>query len=426
MPDQNPVKKTSFITRDSRISSRTTIPSLGTIVSIVAIIFLIYAFFSGLSFQFYASFVFLFYGLTKSMWISVVLLGVFQTLLMIPFRMIRVVMDKNIREFQRTVEKIKDNSQQSFTLKSTFRQGNATFLFYAVDFIMQLVSYISIGRLFLTDFYTNQLNRDLLYSWVPYPNYPIQDTFFKIPYPHVTETVDLGWKVVIPVWIVLTIVQIAILAARRTIREQHGSEAAQQLFSGRWSRYATGSLLIFLAIAYWIVRNFPVGIQVGIFSGDVSIPNRTFNTITAIVTFLVLVYHGIPKIIRKGQLAERLKIPTRIISTTQMEMLKETLFSALMVGLGAFFITNQIPSAFELSIFTLEMISLAAPFTVDKIVLKGVNVTQEEEESAADIFHQFGHEEPIEEPKPVEEKPTEKVEEKTPEKPPAETKTHAG
>ena len=35
-----------------------------------------------------------------------------------------------------------------------------------------------------------------------------------------------------------------------------------------------------------------------------------------------------------------------------------------------YFITNRIPSAFELSIFTLEIISLAAPLTLDKFILK--------------------------------------------------------
>lgn len=389
MTDSSSPKKYFSITQDPRITARAALPTLSTFVSALAIIFLIYAFFSGLSFQFYASFLFLFYGVTKSMWISVMLLGVFQTLLLIPFRIIRVLKTNNIKEFQRTVEKLEDGKKQGFTLKSGFRQGNVTFLFYAVDFVMQLVSYISMGRLFLTDFYSRHINSAMLYSWVPQPLYPIRDTFFKLPYPHLTETLDLGWKVVIPVWIVLIIVQMAILAARRTVRSQEPA-AEQKAFGGQWAPYISGYLLFFMVVAYFAVRHFPINWAVSIFSGDVSIPNRTFNTVTAIATFLVLIYHGIPRILRKGQLAEKLGVDRRVIETTQKEMFKETLFNAGLVGLGAFFITNQIPSAFELSIFTLEVISLAAPFTLDKLVLKGVNLPKGDEETDDDVRHEFG------------------------------------
>lgn len=392
MPDSLSEKKPFSITRDSRISSQTTLPSLGTIFSALAIGFLIYAFFSGLSFQFYASFVFFFYSITNSMWISVVLLGVFQTLLMIPFRIVRIIQSNNVKEFQRTVERMEDHKQQSFTLKKGFREGNSTFLFYSVDFVMQLVSYISIGRLFLTDFYANRLSPALLYDWVRYPDYPIRDTFFKIPYLTVTETVDWGWQVILPVWIILLVIQIGIFVARRSVRTQHGQEVEQSMFSGRWARYTTGSLLFFMLVTYLVIRHFPTGWEMRVFSGDVSIPNRAFNTVTAIATFITLMWHGVPRIVRKGQLAEKLGVPTRVIELTQMDMLKETLFTSTMVGLGAFFITNQIPSAFELSIFTLEVISLAAPFTLDQIVLKGLAVAKTEE-SEADILHEFGQEE---------------------------------
>jgi len=184
MPDPTNNQKQFSITRDPRISARVALPTLSTIISTLIIAFLIYAFVSGLSFQFYASFLFLFYGITKTMWVSVMLLGLFQTLLMIPFRIIRVVKTNNIKEFQRTVERLEDEEKQGFTLKTRFREGNVTFLFYAVDFVMQLVSYVSIGRLFLTDFYSRALNPAVLYDWVPYPAYPIRDIFFKIPYPH--------------------------------------------------------------------------------------------------------------------------------------------------------------------------------------------------------------------------------------------------
>lgn len=391
-------EKQPLLTRDSRITARVGLPTFGTLVSVVAIILLIYAFFSGISYQFYASFLFLFYGVTHSMWTSVMLLGVFQTILMIPFRMIRVLKSNNIQEFRHTVEKLKDQKQQSFILKKQFRQGNVTFLFYAVDFIMQLVSYISLGRLFLTDFYAVPIRPDLLYKWVPYPEYPIRDTFFKIPYPSATHTVDFGWHTVLIVWMVLIVVQVLIFMARRAMKSQKGEGATAEIFESRWGRYTSGYLLFFMLVAWYVVRNFPANLGISIFSGDVSIPNRTFNTVTAIITFLTLLYHSIPRIVRKGRLAQKLGIDRAVIESTQMQMFKDSLFSSALVGLGAFFITNQIPSAFELSIFTLEIISLAAPFTVDKLVLKGINVTESDEETEADVRHEFGQPEAEKEP----------------------------
>lgn len=402
--NQNPDQ--TKVSSDARISARTTLPTFGTLFSMLAILFLIYAFFSGLSYQFYASFLFLFYSVTNTMWVSVMLLGVFQILLLIPFRMIRILKSNNIKEFQQTIEKIRDNEEQGFILKKKFRQGNPTFLFYSVDFVMQLVSYISMGRLFLTDFYSRALNPELLYSWVKYPEYPLQDIFFKIPYPAITETLSLGWKVLIPVWIVLVLVQIGISMARRSIRKNQGEETEREMFSSPWTRYTTGYLMLFMLIAWIVVMNFPVGWELRIFSGDISIPNRTFNTVTAIATFLVLMYHSIPRITRKTRLAERLGVERKIIESTQQQMFKDSLFTATVVGLGAFFITNQIPSAFELSIFTLEVISLAAPFTVDKLVFKGITIPKDIDEVEAEKMGAKARE--SEEDQPTEEKPSEK------------------
>ncbi len=374
------------ISQDNKVSNFIKIPSLGTIASALAIIFLIYAFFSGILHTFYASFLFFFYSYVNHMWISVMLLGVFQTLLMIPFRVIRIAKSNNIQEFQHTVEKIQKESEQNFVLKKKFRQGNPTFLFYAVDFVMQIVSYVSLGRLFLTDFYNIPLDPKHLYSWVEYPSYPIQDVWFKIPYPYITKSIDLGWKVLLPTWIALVIIQLIILIFKRAsknkpvVEETELTEEDKKVteVTEKINKYTTGYLLFFMLIAWLLVRNFPVGWQINIFSGDVTIPNRTFNTVTAIATFITMLWHSIPKIVRKGHLAEKLGIKTSIIERTQKDMFKESLFTATLVGLGAFFITNQIPSAFELSIFTLEVISLLSPFTLDKLVLGSLAVKKEE------------------------------------------------
>ncbi|MCC6710803.1 MAG: hypothetical protein IT416_00395, partial [Candidatus Pacebacteria bacterium] len=195
-----------------------------------------------------------------------------------------------------------------------------------------------------------------------------------------------GWKVLLPTWIALVIIQLIILIFKRAsknkpvVEETELTEEDKKVteVTEKINKYTTGYLLFFMLIAWLLVRNFPVGWQINIFSGDVTIPNRTFNTVTAIATFITMLWHSIPKIVRKGHLAEKLGIKTSIIERTQKDMFKESLFTATLVGLGAFFITNQIPSAFELSIFTLELISLLSPFTLDKLVLGSLAVKKEE------------------------------------------------
>lgn len=341
---------------------------LQTIVAAIIVIFLFYVFFSGLSFQFYASALFLFYSLTHSMWISVVGLGVFQTILMIPLRITRIIKQNNIKEFQSKIGKLGDNRKMQTSIKENVSRGNLAFLFYLVDFVIQLVSFMTIGRLFLTDFYSLRIDPAKLYSFVPYPDYPIQDTFFKIPYPIVTKTANLGLKVVLIVWIVLFIIQVVILALRHFYKDAVKNSEAKPI-SSKVSRYTSGYLIVTMIISAFIVRNFPLAFKVGIFMGDVSIPNPRLNSITALITFLTVLWFGIPKNIRKAKMAEKAGIPTKTIEKIQKEMFKESLKNASILGLGAYLITNQIPSAFELSIFTLEIISLFSPLTLDRIIL---------------------------------------------------------
>lgn len=356
-----------------------------SIITALIVIFLFYAFFSGLTYQFYASVLFLFYSLTQKMWVSVMLLGVFQTFLMIPFRIVRLIKSNNIKEFQESIDSLGDQRKMQSSIKANVSKGNFTFLFYLVDFVVQLVSFITIGRMFLTDFYSYRLDPKMLYSFVPYPEYPIQDTFFKLPYPVITETRDLGLQMVLVVWLVLIALQVAIFFIRSFYRRSLAKGNAQQ-FSKKITRYTSGYLVIGLLISALIVRNFPLGFEIAIFSGDVSIPNQKLNTITALATFFMVVWFGIQNNIRKAKMAEEAGVEVSLIEQTQKEMFKETLKSSILLGLGAYLITNQIPSAFELSIFTLEVISLASPLTLDKLILSATSKkNQSDEENSAEV-----------------------------------------
>lgn len=345
------------------------------IFGVVVLIIFFYWFFSGTLYNFYANIVFFFYSLTHSIWLSVILLGACQTLLMIPFRIIRLLDFKKIREFSGDTLDINETAAQQTFLKRQFKQGNWTFTLYLIDFVVQLTSYISIGKLFLTDFYNKPLNPDILYSFVKYPEYPILDRFFKIPYPIVTKTIDFGWEALLYVWLLIIVVELIISIVSSTIirvRRKKEEEVEEKLPEKRRlsSKYMITYGVIFIFFSYLLVRHFPAGMRLGIFTGDVAFQNTTFNTVTAVATFLTLMYFGINDIIRKGQIARDLGISQKTIDATQKRLFSGTFSRAILIGMGAFFITNQIPSAFELSIFTLEVISLLSPLTLDKLILR--------------------------------------------------------
>jgi hypothetical protein len=361
------------VIRDARLSLSEILP-LPTILAYIIIAFFVYSFFSGLTYKFYASVLFWFYSLIGRMWIAVVGLGVFQVLIMIPFRIVNLKISSHINEFKEKTEELKSEQEQSFLVRRQIKRGDRPLLFYMIDFVVQLTSYMSIGRLFLTDFYSMRIDPKLLFSFVPYPEYPIQARIFKIPYPAVTRSVDLGVGVVLVVWLAIVLFQFAIYFYKYVNRKVEDRKYRFKLPTKvkSYAKLVSGNAVILMVVSWIIFRRFPVGWTVRIFSGDISIPNRTFNTITAIVTFGLVVWFGSAKISRKSKLAIAQKVSKEVIFKTQKEMFKQTLRSATLVGLGAYFITRQIPSAFELSIFTFEMIALLSPFTLDRLIMSTV------------------------------------------------------
>jgi hypothetical protein len=119
------------------------------------------------------------------------------------------------------------------------------------------------------------------------------------------------------------------------------------------------------------------------FSGDVAFQNNTFNTVTAIATFLTLLWFDANEISEKKAEARKAKIKPELISQMGRRMFKESMITAMTVGLGAYYITNQIPCAFELSIFTLEVISLLSPVTLDKWIKNAAKPKPVEEPPAS-------------------------------------------
>lgn len=353
-------------------SLRKSLPSFNAILTFTILIFLAWAFFSKQTFRFYASVLFLFYSFTHSMWISVILLGIFQTILLIPFRIINLTKSKHIRDFEAQINQVKHANEQSFLIKKSAHTGNRVFLYYLVDFFVQLTSYVSIGRLFLTDFYSVKISSHMLYSFVPYPQYPLQDRWFKIPYITVTQTQDLGWPSVFISWMIIFLLSFIITLIIRILKRQPKIDLnATPTQLKTVVKFITGSSILLMIISYFLLRHFPTQFDLAIFTGDIAKPNPTFNTITALATFFTILWLDIPTILKKSELAVAAGIDPHIIRRTQTQLFGETLRSATVVGLGAYYITNKIPCAFELSIFTLEIISWLSPLTLDRLILHG-------------------------------------------------------
>ena len=340
---------------------------LSSIIITFLLLLLIYFFLSGGMYKFYASVLFLFYAGTKMMWVSVILLGIFQTLLLVPLRVTRVIRSDHINEFQKTIEHMGDETQQLQQVKQEYRFGNKYFLFYLSEWIIQMTTFLTIGRLFLTDFYSHQIPASKLYHFVPYPAYPIKDIFFKIPYPKIATT-SLGWEKLLIIWAILLTVPTLIAVIQRFIRQKINKNTTMR--KPQASKYALGTFILSFFFSWLIAHYFPTGLKLAIFRGNISIPNRTLNLITAIVTFATLLWFGVKKIYRKSKLAREKGIDEETIDETQKTMFSQTLLNSLLIGSGAYFLTNLIPSAFELSIFTLEIISLLSPLTLDRLIFK--------------------------------------------------------
>lgn len=366
-------------THETALVTKKPYPSLVSILASVVIFSLVILFITGWTVKFYASFLFLFYSLIGSMWVSVVALGVFQTILLLPIRVVNLIKGSNTDDFIRTIAETNQESEQQILIKKHAYKGTPALMWYTVSFFIQTVSYISMGRLFLIDFYSKPLNPDLLFSFVPYPDYPIQGTIFKIPYVGFTDTTDLGFKAVLISWFILFGMRVVVSIVKYFKKQftkpvsNNDPKLTTNAFLDQVVSIWNGSFVLLLIGSYVLMRNFPTGLELRIFSGSITVPNVALNTITAVATFFTIFWLDQSKIRKKAVLARDQGIDEAIIEETQRERFKDSLRNGALLGLGAFFITNQIPSAFELSIFTLEIISWLAPFTIDRIILRARN-----------------------------------------------------
>jgi len=169
------------------------------IATTLLVIFCIIAgvwFFRGGSFRLYASIFFGLYFITKQIWLSVLLVAIVQNIVFIPLHLMGDHFSNRVEDFE---DKLKETTedQQYIVFKEQVHKGNLSIIFYILNFVINAIAFLSAGRIFLIDFYNQKLDPHYLYSFIPYPDYPLKGTVFKLPFLHITKTMALDWQVII-------------------------------------------------------------------------------------------------------------------------------------------------------------------------------------------------------------------------------------
>ena len=100
------------------------------------------------------------------------------------------------------------------------------------------------------------------------------------------------------------------------------------------------------------------------------------NFVTAVGTFIVTIHGGYQMNSTAAKEALAKKLPKNIVDKVFREKMRQSFKNAVILGLGAFFITNNIPSAFELSVTTFEVMYMIYPYTFG-LALKKMGAIEE-------------------------------------------------
>ncbi len=132
----------------------------------------------------------------------------------------------------------------------------------------------------------------------------------------------------------------------------------------------SGFSLTFLILSIIVLRNIPIKFEPIVLIADLTRQNSTMNFITAVGTFITTIHAGFKKIKIDSEILRLRGVSEEVITNLSQKKSRQSLRNALVIGAGAFFVTNQIPCAFELSVATFELIYIISPYTFDKILIR--------------------------------------------------------
>jgi len=342
---------------------------------LIFIIILMIWFFKGGSFRLYASIFFFIYSLTNQIWISVVLMGIIQNILFLPLRIIGNHFNNSLNDFEDELDKMKED-QQYLVFSKKVKEGDTSLVFYIFNFFLNAVCFCSAGRIFLIDFYSDPLKlqkMNLLYKFIPYPKYPLKGVDFHLPLFKVTQTMSLEWSTIfmaIGAVFLLFIISQLLWKFFRIFLSHNKQILSARIKYNRLLFTISGFGGLALILIVILLRHIPTAIEGFVFIANLSHQNTPMNFTTAIGTFLVTIHAGYKNNSAVAKKAEKHLIPKEVVEKVFRDKTRESFKNALILGAGAFFITNNIPSAFELSITTFEIMYLIYPYTFGLLIKK--------------------------------------------------------
>ncbi len=366
-------------------NSRVLLPLATTLLIILLAVIFVW-FFRGGSFKLYASVFFFLYSLTKQIWVSVILIGIIQNIIFLPLRFIGLQLSTRLKNFEDEIEQTEEN-QQYLLLNKKVKEGDPSVIFYIFNFVVNAIAFFSAGRIFLIDFYTQPLDQSLLYSFVPYPQYPLQGTDFHFPFFEVTQTMALSWATISKFWLIILAVTVIPRFLWRLIKFIFWRN--KQILQARinynnllyWVSGFGGTLFV---LSLLIFRHIPTQLTYTTFVADLTRQNSTMNFITAFGTFITVLHAGYVTAKIITQKATAAGTPKKSINRIFKSTMRSSFKNALLLGVGAFLVTNQIPCAFELSVATFEILYMISPLTFDRLIPspKPKQITQNSMDSA--------------------------------------------
>lgn len=347
------------------------------LVTILLLFFLIYLFvwfLRGGSYRLYTSIFFSIYFVTRQIWLSVLLIGVIQNVIFMPLRLVGNILKKPLEDFEEELDKTEDK-QQLLVFSKKVKEGNTAIVFYIFNFFVNAIAFFSAARIFLVDFYNVPLDRQkFLYSWVPYPEYPLKGTIFKFPFFKVTDTTALPWNtifIVIGSFFLLTIALRLIWRLVRFVFKRNQKILYARIRYNRLLLSIGGFSGVLILGLVFLLRNIPVAFQGLLLKVNLTHPNPPMNFVTAIGTFITTLHAGYKNHSYAAKQAKIAGIDPQIVKKVFGDKMRNSLKNALILGAGAFFITNQIPSAFELSVATFEVMYMIYPYTLGRLLTLG-------------------------------------------------------
>ena len=368
-------------------NSRHWLPFL-TSVLLVFLIALFVWFLRGGSFRLYASIFFFIYSLTHQIWVSVILMGILQNIFFMPLRVIGSHFHKSLKDFEDEVEAKEDSENQYFLkpddnkVADKLKEGSLPIVFYIFNFFVNAIAFFSAGRIFLIDFYSDPLKlhkMKLLYDFIPYPKYPLQGVNFRLPLFKITQTTAVSWHIIIWIALGLIVIPTALRLIWRLIRfifKKNKQILNARIQYNRLLLKITGFSGVGALAIIFILRHIPSGFETFTFVADLTRQNTPMNFTTAVATFLLTVHLGYTNNKEISSQALVSGIPKNIVDKVFRDKMHQSFKNGVILGLGAFFITNNIPSAFELSVTTFEVMSMIYPYTFG-LALKKIGAIQE-------------------------------------------------